>query len=102
MKQRESLLPDFFSALGHPSRIRIIEELREGEICQCMLPELLDLEQSNLSRHIKILSMSGVISTRRDGVKILLSVSDPLVFELIDDVKSVLQSRLMLLHAELE
>lgn len=94
MKQPEAILPDFFSALGHPSRLRIIEELREGELCQCELPGRLGIEQSNLSRHIKILSTSGAVRARRDGTRMMLSVTDARIFHLIETVREMLHSRI--------
>lgn len=101
MIQPEALLPDFFSALAHESRLRILDELRIGELCQCELPERLGIEQSNLSRHIKILSTAGVVRTRRDGTRMLLSVSDPVLFGLIDEIKLLLHNRLNLQLAHL-
>lgn len=102
MNLTESLLADIFFALGHPNRLRIIDALREGEICQCVLPDRLHLEQSNLSRHLKQLSKSGVIRSRKDGTRILLSISDPVIYELIDEIRLLLQTRLNLQLARLE
>jgi DNA-binding transcriptional ArsR family regulator len=102
MKQPLAILSDFFSALAHESRLRIVEELRNGELCQCELPERLGIEQSNLSRHIKILSSSGVLRTRRDGTRMMLSVSDPVLFGLIDEIKLLLHTRLNLQLTRLE
>lgn len=102
MRITESLLADIFSALGHPNRLRIIDALREGEICQCVLPDQLQIEQSNLSRHIKLLSTSGVIRTRKDGTRIMLSIADPVLYELIDEIKLLLSTRLNLQLTRLE
>lgn len=101
MKQPEALLPDFFSALAHESRLRILDEMRDGELCQCELPGRLGIEQSNLSRHIKLLSRAGVVRTRRDGTRILLSIADPVLFALIDEIKLLLHNRLNLQLARL-
>jgi DNA-binding transcriptional ArsR family regulator len=94
MRSPEAIVPDFFSALAHPNRIRIMELLRDGELCQCELPDRLGLEQSNLSRHIKILSTSGALRTRRDGTRMMLSVADPRILDILDTVKEMLYSRL--------
>lgn len=101
MKTAEQIVPDFFSALGHISRIRIIEALQDGERCQCELPDLLDIEQSNLSRHIKILTASGVVHARRDGTRMMLSV-DPRIHDLVETARELLRTRVRTQAAVLE
>lgn len=80
------LTASVFAALGHPNRLRILELLREGERCHCELEPALGLEQSNLSRHIKVLQTAGIISSRRDGIRRLLAVTDPCIFEVVDRI----------------
>lgn len=73
-----------FKALAHPNRLRILVALRSGEKCNCELGPLLRLEQSNLSRHLLALAEAGLVTARRDGVRMLYHVADPSVFALID------------------
>ncbi|MBR9974136.1 MAG: winged helix-turn-helix transcriptional regulator [Bacteroidetes bacterium] len=101
MKSAEKIVPDFFSALGHISRIRIIEAMRDGERCQCELPDLLGIEQSNLSRHIKILAASGALRSRRDGTRMMLSV-DPCIHDLVGTARELLRTRVRTQTAVLE
>lgn len=75
---------ELFLALGHPNRLRIVEFLRGGERCQCEIQPALGIEQSNLSRHIKILVHAGILASRRDGTRMLLRVTDARVFALLD------------------
>lgn len=56
-----------FKALCDPKRLAILEQLRSGEKCACVLQELLDLTQSGLSYHMKILCDSGIVSSRQEG-----------------------------------
>src|SRR5262249_29304601 len=56
-----------FKALGDPTRLRIIALLSHGELCVCHLEEALRLSQPNISRHLAILRMSGVLESRREG-----------------------------------
>ena len=56
-----------FKALCDEKRLRILELLRSGEKCACVLLEQLDLGQSGLSYHMKILVESGVVESRQEG-----------------------------------
>lgn len=56
-----------FKALCDEKRLRIIELLRGGEKCACVLLEQLDLGQSGLSYHMKILVESRVVESRQEG-----------------------------------
>ena len=79
-----------FAALSHPNRLRILELLRDGERCSCEIQPALGIEQSNLSRHIKLLVSSGILRTRKDGLKLMLRVADDSVFAVISVMQGML------------
>ena len=56
-----------FKAFCDEKRLRILELLRGGEKCACVLTEQLDIGQSALSYHMKILVGSGVVQSRQEG-----------------------------------
>lgn len=56
-----------FKALCDPKRLAILEQLRGGEKCACMLLEPMDLTQSGLSYHMKILCDSGLVDSWQEG-----------------------------------
>lgn len=56
-----------FKALCDPKRLAILEQLRSGEKCACVLLGPLDLTQSGLSYHMKILCDSGLVTSRQEG-----------------------------------
>lgn len=56
-----------FKAFCDEKRLRILELLRGGEKCACVLLEQLDLGQSGLSYHMKILIESGIVESRQEG-----------------------------------
>ena len=73
-----------FKALCDPKRLAILEELRGGEKCACVLQEPMELTQSGLSYHMKVLCESGLVThyqlsrTGRDyAVKLLLELTTP-------------------------
>lgn len=56
-----------FKALCDPNRLAILELLRSGEKCACVLLEQLEVTQSGLSYHMKILCESGIVESRQEG-----------------------------------
>ncbi len=85
---------DILLALSHSNRIKILEYLRAGEKCNCEIYPALGLEQSNLSRHLKVLQQAGLVITRKQGLSVYYQISDPNVFQVLDAVKNLLKTRL--------
>ena len=56
-----------FKAFCDEKRLRILELLRDGEKCACILIEQLDIPQSSLSYHMKVLCESGIVDSRQEG-----------------------------------
>src|ERR1051326_1326729 len=73
---------DFFKALAHPARIRILEYLRGGEKPAGEILEALGLEQSNGSQHLAVLRTKGILVSRREGSSVLYSVRDPMLYQI--------------------
>ena len=66
-----------FRALGDETRLRIIEQLASGERSVSDLMARIDLGQSLMSHHLRILRESGLVSDRRDGRWIHYSIAEP-------------------------
>lgn len=75
---------EIFQALGHPTRIAILEQLRDGELTAGSFVERLGLEQANLSQHLAVLRARQIVVTRKSGNQVFYSVRDPLMLELLD------------------
>jgi len=58
---------DLLRALAEPIRLQVIEALGQGERCVCDLTGELDLAQSRLSFHLKVLREAGLIAAREEG-----------------------------------
>ena len=56
-----------FHALSDPTRVEILERLRNGERCVCELTDALDAAQSRLSFHLRVLKDAGLVTDRREG-----------------------------------
>ena len=59
-----------FKALGHPSRLLMVDALRDGEKCVCELQELVGDDISTISRHLSVLREAGVVSSDKRGTNI--------------------------------
>lgn len=67
MELDERKISRVFKALCDENRVRILKMLMSGEKCACVLLEELNIVQSTLSSHMKILCDSGLVSDRKDG-----------------------------------
>jgi DNA-binding transcriptional ArsR family regulator len=75
---------DFFQALAHPTRIAIVEQLREGELSAGQLIERLGIEQANASQHLAVLRAKNILTPRKAGNQVFYSVRHPLIVEVLD------------------
>lgn len=64
-----------FKALGHPSRLLMVDALREGEKCVCDLQALVGDDMSTVSKHLAVLREAGVVSTEKRGASIYYSLT---------------------------
>ena len=71
-----------FQALAHPTRIAIVEALRDGEVGAGALLTHLQVEAANLSQHLSVLRDAGLVDVRREGTSAFYFASDPGVFEM--------------------
>ncbi len=76
-------------ALTHPSRIAILEILRNSEHCVCHISAYLGLRQAYISQQLSVLREAGLIQDRREGWNVYYSVIDPLVYEILDGVQAL-------------
>jgi DNA-binding transcriptional ArsR family regulator len=89
------LKAEFFKALGHPARIRILEVLREGEHTVGELIPKVGIESSHLSHQLAALRRSHIVTTRKAGVTVVYSVVDPRIFQLLEVAKQILTGSLL-------
>jgi DNA-binding transcriptional ArsR family regulator len=86
---------EFFKALAHPLRIKILDTLRAGEIGVNELGTRLGVEQSTLSQQLSILRTRDIVATRKCGNNVLYSIKDPAIFRLLDVAKEIFNNHLI-------
>ncbi len=64
-----------FKALGHPSRLLMVDALRSGEKCVCELQALVGDDMSTVSRHLGVLREAGIVSTDKRGTSVYYALT---------------------------
>ena len=75
---------EIFQALGHPTRVAIVEYLRYGEISVGQLCEKVGIEQANASQHLAVLRSKHIVETRKEGNQIFYRLRNPLVGDMLE------------------
>ena len=76
-----------FQALGHPTRVGLVEILQEGEMTVNQLCERLGLEQANASQHLAVLRHKHIVQTRKVGNQIHYRLRDPLLGKVLEAMR---------------
>ncbi|TCL59744.1 ArsR family transcriptional regulator [Hydrogenispora ethanolica] len=82
-----------FKILGHPLRLAILDELRNGECCVQDLESRLGAEQSNISRHLSLLKQVGIIDCRKEGLFVYYFMAIPCIGNFFNCVNQVIMKR---------
>ncbi len=83
-----------FQALSHPTRIAIVEALREGELSAGAIQDQLGIEQANLSQHLAILRSRQIVVNRKEGNQVFYSLRSPVLLEVLDIMRRYFQANL--------
>lgn len=86
---------EFFKALANPLRIRILDQLREGELTVSEIRERVDVEMPNVSQQLAVLKNKNLVVARKQGNNIYYSCVDPTVFKLLDVAKEIFNNHLI-------
>jgi DNA-binding transcriptional ArsR family regulator len=98
MKQIDphELRANLFKALGHPTRVKILEILRQGEICVCELVPKLGLGQSSVSQHLAVLRKQGLVTFDKDGLRVNYRLASPEIGLLLDASTELLRRQVQI------
>jgi ArsR family transcriptional regulator len=83
-------IAEFFKVLSHPTRVKIVEELLKKRKCVNAIEELLSLKQSNISQHLNLLRLSGVVDYEQEGNRKCYFLTDP---DLVRDLLELFNTR---------
>jgi DNA-binding transcriptional ArsR family regulator len=80
------LVAQRFRVIGEPMRIKLLDQLRDGERSVGDLVEVLGATQQNVSKHLGVLHQAGIVSRRKDGNRVIYAIADDSVFALCETV----------------
>jgi DNA-binding transcriptional ArsR family regulator len=86
---------EFFKALAHPLRIRILELLSDGDKNVNELQSLIGSEGSAVSQQLTVLRSKNIVSGTKDGNKVVYSLKDPMIVELLAVARQIFNNHLV-------
>ena len=85
---------EIFQGLANPTRIAIVELLRDGELSAGKLIEKLGIEQANASQHLSVLRAKQIVVGRKAGNQVFYSIRDNALIEVLDILRRYFYSQL--------
>ncbi|MGB7414829.1 MAG: metalloregulator ArsR/SmtB family transcription factor [Thermosynechococcaceae cyanobacterium] len=79
-----SPVAEYFKMLSEVSRLQILSCLRAGPMNGKEIIEATGIGQANLSKHLKVLAQTGILSRRPEGVTVYYEIADPIIFDLCE------------------
>lgn len=83
-------LADYFKVFSEPNRLAVLEALRAGPLNVTAVVEATGLSQALVSKHLKLLTVAGVVQRRPEGALVFYAVIDPAVFQLMAEAQRLL------------
>ena len=89
----ESRIAEIGKALAHPVRVKMLLLLVDGERCGCEFAPILQIDPSVVSRYLAVLSRAGLVTSRRDGVRVMWRLTDPSVLDVLEQMEALAVTR---------
>lgn len=86
---------DFFKALSHPLRVNILEKLCDGDKNVNELQSLCGVEGAVVSQQLAILRNKNIVTTHKEGTRVLYSLQDPMIKELLSITRQIFNNHLV-------
>ncbi|WP_053365405.1 ArsR/SmtB family transcription factor [Bacillus sp. FJAT-27245] len=86
---------EFFKALAHPLRIRILELLGDGDKSVNEIQSLVGSEGSAVSQQLMVLRTKNIVTGRKEGNRVIYSLRDPLIIELLAVARQIFNNHLV-------
>lgn len=88
------MIAERFRLLSESVRLRLVNSLQDGEMSVSELTRKLQTSQPNVSKHLKLLTDSGILRREQRGTTVFYSIADSTIFDLCDVVCGSLEERL--------
>ncbi len=90
-RQRYRRRAEVLKAMGHPSRLMMLEALQAGEMCVCDLQRLVGSDMSTISKHLAVLRNAGILADEKRGLQVFYRLRVPCVTRFFECVEEVLE-----------
>ena len=80
-------------ALSHPIRIEMLKMLADGELCGCEFAPKLEMNPSVVSRYLGLLERAGIITSRREGVRVMWKLSSPEILKVLSQLTDLVRAK---------
>ncbi len=85
-KQKATII----KAMAHPSRLMMVDALAAGELCVCDLQRLVGADMSTVSKHLSVMKNAGIVTDRKEGLKVFYRLRVPCVMRFFECIDAVL------------
>ncbi len=96
-KTKQNLLFDkqaeIAKSVAHPLRMAVIDYLKDGEQCVCDIAQQVGSERSNVSRHLAVMVNAGVLTYRKEGLKVFYSLRTPCMLKFLACISQVIKDQ---------
>lgn len=86
---------EVLKAIAQPTRLRILEMLRDGECCVCEMMAFLKEDQANISKHLSLMKQADIVEFRKEGVSSYYRIKHPEVLEIIDLAGEIIRKEVL-------
>ena len=93
--ERQQFKAEFFKALSHPLRIKILEILADGEKSVTEMQRLVGSEGSAVSQQLSVLRAKSIVDARKEGTRVIYALRDPAIIELLDVARKLFNNHLI-------
>jgi ArsR family transcriptional regulator len=94
MNELNNMHAEMCKVFTNPTRIEVLNLLREGEMSVSELIEKTKLSQANISQHLSIMKNKGIVQSRRDGKKIYYELTNKKIIQAFDIIREILSETL--------
>jgi ArsR family transcriptional regulator len=93
IKSKTKAKAKIFKALGHPSRLHIVETLERGECCVCEFVNQIGSDFSTVSKHLTVLKDAGIVEDDKRGQMVYYRLKVPCLLRFMDCIDNVCEAK---------
>ena len=92
LRQQYEARANIIKAMGHPTRLFIVDELSKGERCVCELRDMIGVDISTVSKHLSVLKQAGIVVDDKRGLQVWYNLRMPCILKFFGCVEDVIRA----------